>query len=83
MTTEETAMVTTLKNAQRQAAVAAKEERARDAALAMQEYEAERLNIEVKTARLRALRLAKEVEERTHTKAKARPTKMRHRDRAA
>jgi hypothetical protein len=83
MTTEETAMVTTLKNAQRQAAVAAKEERARDAALAMQEYEAERLNSEVKTARLRALRLAKEVEERTHTKAKARRTKMRHRDRAA
>jgi len=40
------------------AAVAAKEERARDAKLAMREYEAEKVAIEVKTARLRALRLA-------------------------
>ncbi len=36
-------MATTLKNAKQQAATAAKEERARDAALAMQEYEAEKL----------------------------------------
>ena len=62
-------MATTLKNAQQQSA-AAREERARDAALAMQEYEAQRLNIQVKTARLRALRLAKEAEEWHHTKAK-------------
>ena len=44
-------MATTLKNAKQQAATAAKEERARDAALAMQEYEAEKLAIGIKTAR--------------------------------
>ena len=59
---EEIPMVTTLKNAQQRAATAAKEERARDAALAMQEYEAEKLAIGIKTVRLRALRLAKEAE---------------------
>ena len=45
-------MATTLKNAQQRATMAAKEERARDAALAMQEYEAEKLAIGIKTARL-------------------------------
>jgi hypothetical protein len=56
-------MATALKNAQQRATMAAaKEERARDAALAMQEYEAEKLAIGIKTARLRALRLAKEAE---------------------
>ena len=55
-------MATTLKNARQRATMAAKEERARDAALAMQEYEAEKLAIGIKTARLRALRLAKEPE---------------------
>jgi hypothetical protein len=50
-------MTTTLKNARQRAAMAAKEERARDAALAMQEYEAEKLAIGIKTGRLRALRL--------------------------
>jgi hypothetical protein len=55
-------MTTTLKNARQRAAMAAKEERARDAALAMQEYEAEKLAIGIKTGRLRALRLAKEAE---------------------
>ena len=60
-------MTTTLKNVQQRASIAAKEERARDAALAMQEYEAERVAIRVKTARLRALRLAKEAEIREHT----------------
>jgi hypothetical protein len=55
-------MATTLKNARQRATMAAKEERARDAALAMQEYEAEKLAIGIKTARLRALRLAKEAE---------------------
>src|SRR2546429_6085846 len=59
---EEIPMVTTLKNAQQRAATAATEERARDATLAMQEYEAEKLAIGIKTARLRALRLAKEAE---------------------
>jgi hypothetical protein len=52
-------MTTTLKTAQQRASIAAKEERARDAALAMQEYEAEKVAIGVKTGRLRALRLAK------------------------
>jgi hypothetical protein len=55
-------MATTLKNAQQRASMAAKEERARDAALAMQEYQAEKLASAAKTARLRALRLAKEAE---------------------
>jgi hypothetical protein len=44
----------------RAAATAMKEQRARDAAEAMQEYEAEKLTIRANTARLRALRLAKE-----------------------
>jgi hypothetical protein len=39
---------------------ATKEQRARDAADAMREYEAEKLTIWANTARLRALRLAKE-----------------------
>jgi hypothetical protein len=55
--TEEISMATALKNAQQRANMAAaKEERARDAALALQEYEAEKLAIGIKTARLRALR---------------------------
>jgi hypothetical protein len=39
--------------------IAARETRARDAELAMNEYNAERLAIQAKTARLRVLRLAK------------------------
>jgi hypothetical protein len=53
-------MTTILRNVQQRAA--AKEERARDAALAMREYQAEKLAVDLKTARLRALRLAKEAE---------------------
>lgn len=54
-------MATTLKDAQRRSTAAAmKAERARDAAQAMREYEAERLACRANTARLRALRLAKE-----------------------
>src|SRR2546430_6764807 len=68
--TEEIPMATTLKNAQQRATMAAKDERARDAALAMQEYEAEKLAIGIKTARLRALRLAKEAESNERTKRK-------------
>jgi hypothetical protein len=53
-------MTTPLKDAQRRATVIAlKEERARDGAQAMQEYQAGRLALEANTARLRALRLAK------------------------
>ena len=63
-------MATILKNARQRAALAAREERARDAALAMREYAAERLAIEAKTARLRALRVAKEAEGREPTKTK-------------
>ena len=37
-----------------------KETRARDAALAMKEYQAEQLAVQARTERLRALRLAKE-----------------------
>jgi hypothetical protein len=42
------------------AKVAAREIRARDAALAMQEYQAETLSVRLRTEQLRALRLAKE-----------------------
>ena len=63
-------MATTVKDARQLATMAAKEERARDAALAMQEYEAEKLAIGIKTARLRALRLAKEAESNERTKRK-------------
>jgi hypothetical protein len=63
-------MATILKNVQQRTAMAAKEERARDAALAMQEYQAEKVSIAVKTARLRALRLAKEAQTSEPTKRK-------------
>jgi hypothetical protein len=53
-------MTTISRNVQQRAA--AKEERARDAALAIREYEAEKRAVDGKTARLRALRLAKEAE---------------------
>lgn len=53
-----------LKNAEQRSAMAVKkDERARDAALAMREYEAEKLAVHANTARLRALRLAKEAEQ--------------------
>jgi hypothetical protein len=55
---------------ERAAKVATKEERARDAALAMREYEAEKLAVRAKTARLRALRLAKEAGNKPLKKAK-------------
>jgi hypothetical protein len=53
-------MATMLKNPQQLGAITAKEERARDAALAMREYEANKLAVRTNTARLRALRLGKE-----------------------
>jgi malic enzyme len=46
--------------AEKVAKTAMKDERARDAARAMQEYQAERLAVLAKTARLRELRLAQE-----------------------
>jgi hypothetical protein len=58
------------KNAQQRSAMTAKEERGRDAALAMREYEANKLAVRTNTARLRAIRLAKEAETRQHTKTK-------------
>jgi hypothetical protein len=58
-------MATILKNPnQRTAAAALKEERVKDAALAMQEYRAEKAAFAAKTARLRALRLVREAENR-------------------
>lgn len=47
---------------ERAARTATKENRARDAARAMREYEAQKLAVLTNTARLRALRLAKEAE---------------------
>jgi hypothetical protein len=59
-------LVSILKNADQRSAMAAKkDERARDAALAMREYEAEKLAVHANTARLRALRLAKDAEQVT------------------
>jgi hypothetical protein len=65
----------TLKDVQSLASKATvKEERARDAVRAMQEYEAERLAVLAKTARLRALRLARDAgsvpQKQTRRKAK-------------
>jgi hypothetical protein len=65
------------KNAQQRTAMTAKEERVRDAALAMREYEANKLAVRTNTARLRALRLAKEAETRQHTKTKEAATEDR------
>jgi hypothetical protein len=48
---------------------AMKEQRAQDAKLAMREYEAERLAVRAKTARLRALRLAQKAEHALTKKA--------------
>ena len=48
-----------------------KEQRARDGALAMKEYEASIIAAREKTARLRALRLAKEAAETKATKSEA------------
>jgi hypothetical protein len=63
-------MATILKNAKQRAVMIAKEERARDAALAMQEYEAEKLAVRTNTARLRALRLAREAANKQYTNTK-------------
>lgn len=61
---EEMSLVSMLKNAEQRSAMAAKkDERVRDAALAMREYEAEKLAVHANTARLRALRLAKEADQ--------------------
>jgi hypothetical protein len=68
--TEELPVAPIVKNAQQQAAAAAKEGRARDAALAMQEYEAEQRAVRANIARLRALRLAKEAANRQSAKAR-------------
>ena len=64
-----------LKNADQRSAMAAKkDERTRDAALAMREYEAEKLAVHANTARLRALRLAKEAEQVTPERKPGRNT---------
>ena len=65
------------KNAQQRSVMTAKEERTRDAALAMREYEANKLAVRTNTARLRAIRLAKEAETRQHTKTKEAATEDR------
>ena len=57
-------MVSLTDAAQRAAKVALKEERARDAALAMREYKAEELAVRANTARLKVVRLAKEAASR-------------------
>jgi hypothetical protein len=59
---EEIAMVSSKDAQQLSATAAGKAERALDKAAAMREYEAEQLALRANTARLRALRLAKEAE---------------------
>ena len=58
---------------------AGRDQRARDAALAMQEYHAERVAAEAKTERLRALRLARDARDArakaAEGEAKKRPKK--------
>ncbi|WP_119299619.1 hypothetical protein [Dongia deserti] len=54
----------------RAAREAEREKRAKDAALAMQQYEAEKRAVLDKTARLRALRLAKEADDALKPKPK-------------
>jgi hypothetical protein len=58
------------------AAAALKEQRARDGAQALREYAAERAAIQARTARLRALRLAKEAADAELAKSAA-PAKGR------
>jgi hypothetical protein len=58
---------------QRGTRMASKEDRDRDAASAMKEYEAEKAAVLVKTARLRAIRLAKEAGEQAVPSAAAQP----------
>ena len=65
-------MAATLKDAQQRASAAATNaERARDKAQALREYEAEKLARDANTARLRALRLAKEASEAEGAKTQA------------
>jgi hypothetical protein len=52
-----------------------KEERAREGAKAMRDYEAEGRAVHEKTARLKALRLAKEATEKEATRKEAEPKK--------
>jgi hypothetical protein len=61
----------------RAARIAMKEERARDAALAMEEYEAEKRAVLANTERLRALRLAQEAGNGLQKKSKKQVKKDR------
>lgn len=56
---------------------AIKAERARDAAQAMRDYQAEQARIEANTARLRALRLAKEAAAKSESPEKSAGGKVR------
>jgi hypothetical protein len=66
---------TTQTAAAREARAAAKEQRDRDAALAMKQYEAEKAAVLDKTARLRALRLANEAAGALQPKPQPKPKK--------
>jgi CspA family cold shock protein len=82
---KEISVATVLKNAQQLAALAVKEQRARDGRLAMQEYEIEQRAVRTNTARLRELRLAKEAadQEAARQAAKAKVRKNRKSSSAA
>jgi hypothetical protein len=58
-------------------ATSKREERARDGTKAMQEYEAEVLAVQERTARLRALRLAREAEKNDEVVQSIKPTAQR------
>jgi hypothetical protein len=64
-------MTATKDDQTREAKAGIKEERAREAAKAMQDYQTERLAVLARTARLKAERLAREAAEALQTKAKS------------
>jgi hypothetical protein len=66
-------MTAPVKNAQQLVGIAAREERARDATLAMQDYLGEARTLRERTANLRAARLVRDAEELKNPKAEPKP----------
>lgn len=70
--------MTTDSNKDRKTGVAAgRDQRARDAALALQEYRAEKVAADANTARLRALRLARDARAKDAESVAKKPTKKK------
>jgi hypothetical protein len=66
-------MTAPVKNAQQLVGIAARQERARDATLAMQDYLGEARTLRERTATLRAARLVRDAEELKNPKAEPKP----------